>query len=63
MTGIVFMQPSPCVKVCTIDKESGWCLGCGRTVREIAEWAGATPERCAEIRAELPARLKQLGVD
>ena len=31
--------PSPCVAVCQIDRESGYCLGCWRTIEEIAGWA------------------------
>ncbi|MBO6561391.1 MAG: DUF1289 domain-containing protein [Nisaea sp.] len=31
--------PSPCVAVCQIDRESGYCLGCWRTIQEIAGWA------------------------
>ena len=30
--------PSPCVEICTLDPETGECLGCGRTVEEIAGW-------------------------
>ena len=30
--------PSPCVSVCVIDPESGCCLGCYRTLDEIAAW-------------------------
>lgn len=47
---------SPCTKVCTIDPRSRLCLGCGRTLTEIAEWALlAEPERL-RIMVELPAR-------
>ncbi len=30
----------PCVKICTLDARSGLCLGCGRTLDEIARWIG-----------------------
>ena len=30
---------TPCVKVCVVDGQSGNCLGCGRTLGEIARWA------------------------
>ena len=30
--------PSPCVSVCRIDPASGWCVGCLRTLDEIAAW-------------------------
>ena len=47
---------SPCTKICTIDPRSKLCLGCGRTLTEIAQWASlGEPER-QRIMAELPAR-------
>ena len=30
--------PSPCVSVCAIDPAGGYCLGCYRTLDEIAAW-------------------------
>lgn len=30
---------SPCVKLCTLDAAGQTCLGCGRTVTEIAAWS------------------------
>lgn len=30
--------PSPCIGVCDIDESSGFCRGCFRTRREIADW-------------------------
>ena len=29
---------SPCVSLCRMDADSGWCLGCLRTLDEIALW-------------------------
>ncbi len=31
--------PSPCINVCRMDEPSGWCVGCFRTLDEIAAWA------------------------
>jgi predicted Fe-S protein YdhL (DUF1289 family) len=42
--------PSPCVKVCVLDRTTGLCRGCLRTVDEIAEWLEMTAE---EKRATL----------
>lgn len=36
--------PSPCVSVCTMEPDSGWCRGCFRTLEEIADWALQSPE-------------------
>ena len=32
--------PSPCISVCRVDADSGWCDGCLRTLGEIAAWGG-----------------------
>jgi predicted Fe-S protein YdhL (DUF1289 family) len=29
---------SPCINVCVIDPAAGYCLGCYRTLDEIAAW-------------------------
>ncbi len=50
------MIESPCIKICTLDARSGLCLGCGRTIDEIARWAGMSEAKRARIMAELPAR-------
>ena len=51
------MIDSPCVKICTLDARSGLCLGCGRTVDEIARWIDMSEAERARIMAELPWRL------
>ena len=33
-------MPSPCISVCRVDADSGWCDGCLRTLQEIAAWGG-----------------------
>jgi len=53
---------SPCIGVCKLDEQSGFCLGCGRTGGEIGAWSTlAEPERNA-IWAKLPERLEALAV-
>jgi uncharacterized protein len=47
---------SPCTKVCTIDTQSGLCLGCGRTLGEIAQWGSLSETERRRIMAELPQR-------
>ena len=32
------MVKSPCIAVCKIDYESGYCIGCNRTIEEITNW-------------------------
>ncbi len=33
---------SPCISVCTVDKDSGMCIGCLRTLKEIGAWRAMT---------------------
>lgn len=47
---------TPCVKVCVVDGESGLCLGCFRTLGEIAQWGRLDEAERVEITAALPAR-------
>jgi predicted Fe-S protein YdhL (DUF1289 family) len=51
------MIESPCVNICTLDARSGICLGCGRTIDEIARWNAMSAAERSRIMAELPARL------
>ena len=52
---------SPCVLVCTVDGDSGLCLGCHRTLPEIARWSAFSDDERAAIMAELPARRDRIG--
>jgi predicted Fe-S protein YdhL (DUF1289 family) len=47
--------PSPCINVCQLDAQ-GFCVGCRRTIEEIAEWPRATEARRREILSELKGR-------
>jgi predicted Fe-S protein YdhL (DUF1289 family) len=51
------MIESPCIKICTLDARSGLCLGCGRSIDEIARWTTMSAAERARVMAELPARL------
>ncbi len=48
--------PSPCVSVCTIHPDTGWCLGCFRTLDEIALWPQFSVDDKRAVLALLPAR-------
>lgn len=54
---------TPCVKVCAVDGRSGHCLGCGRTLGEIAQWARLSPEQRDAVMDALPARLDALAAE
>jgi predicted Fe-S protein YdhL (DUF1289 family) len=47
---------SPCVKRCALDATGRICLGCGRTLEEIAAWPGADAEARRAILAAATAR-------
>jgi predicted Fe-S protein YdhL (DUF1289 family) len=47
---------TPCIKVCIVDGESGLCLGCYRSLREIAAWATLPASEREAIMAELADR-------
>jgi predicted Fe-S protein YdhL (DUF1289 family) len=47
--------PSPCVNICRLDAQ-GLCIGCRRTLGEIAEWSAAADARRLEILSALETR-------
>jgi len=47
---------SPCNKVCVVDPVSARCIGCGRTLAEIAGWTTFTPAERRRIMADLAIR-------
>lgn len=48
---------SPCTKVCIIHAERGLCLGCGRSLSEIAAWSTMSGAERTRLMADLPRRL------
>jgi uncharacterized protein len=51
---------TPCVNICIVDPASGLCLGCGRTLGEIAAWSGLNEGERWAIMATLDERLARL---
>lgn len=51
---------TPCIQVCTVDGPSGLCLGCFRTLPEIARWAKLAPEERDALMVELPGRRARI---
>lgn len=47
---------SPCVRVCVVHPVARICVGCHRSIDEIAAWTQLSPAARAAIMAELPAR-------
>lgn len=52
---------SPCTKVCSIDRRTGWCLGCYRTGEEIGAWPAMSSQAKLALLAHLPARRQMAG--
>jgi len=50
---------SPCIRVCAVDGRAGLCVGCGRTLQEIAAWERLSEAQRLEIMAALPNRLAE----
>lgn len=47
---------SPCIDVCSIDPQTRLCVGCARSIDEIAQWGSMTPDERARVMRELPRR-------
>ena len=52
---------APCTSVCRLDDASGLCVGCARTLDEIASWSVLDDEARRAIVAALPARRAHLA--
>lgn len=48
------------MKVCVVDGGSGHCLGCGRTLNEIARWARFNDGERHAVMEALPPRMDAL---
>lgn len=48
---------TPCVKLCVVDPETQFCIGCGRTRDEIAGWLGMSVTQRHNIVLGLTERL------
>jgi uncharacterized protein len=51
--------PSPCNSVCRMDASGTYCVGCFRTLDEIAGWTGFDNERRRQVWKELARRRAQ----
>ncbi|MCM5560335.1 DUF1289 domain-containing protein [Pleomorphomonas sp. JP5] len=56
------MVETPCIKICQILEGETLCLGCGRTLDEIARWTSMRHEERLAIMAGLAERLKQADI-
>lgn len=57
---------TPCIKVCSMDDETEYCLGCARSLPEVARWSRLSDAQRQQVLDALPARKAEmiaLGVD
>ena len=47
---------SPCISICQMHAASGWCVGCLRTLDEIATWGSLDDMARRELLQRLRAR-------
>jgi len=52
---------TPCVQVCAIDAQSGLCLGCFRSMAEIAGWTRLTDAQRDGVLGDLPGRRGRIA--
>ena len=51
---------TPCIKICVMEPETGFCIGCGRTRMEIASWLSITPGERRKVIDDLPQRVSTM---
>jgi uncharacterized protein len=47
---------SPCINVCSLDAATQMCMGCLRTIEEIAQWAAYSDAQRDGVYRKLAAR-------
>lgn len=47
---------SPCIGVCIMDGDNGYCRGCYRTMVEISSWLLFSPAERAQVHAAIARR-------
>jgi uncharacterized protein len=53
---------TPCIAVCMIDPKTSLCLGCGRTLPEIARWPRMERSERLAVMALLGQRMQDAGL-
>ena len=52
---------SPCIKICVIHPEERLCVGCYRSIEEIAHWSQLSVAARQEVLDDLPNRKPRLA--
>lgn len=53
--------PSPCINICNMSPQTGWCEGCQRTIDEITRWSRTTDDDRRAILAAVAERREWLA--
>ena len=53
---------TPCIKVCQMDPVRGVCIGCCRTLDEIARWGSMSDAERKAVMDALLARRNRLDI-
>lgn len=61
MSALAGRIPSPCVKICQMDAALGLCVGCRRTLDEIAGWLDMSPAAQLTTLQRIAERRRRLG--
>ena len=55
-------KETPCIAVCLMDPKTNLCVGCGRTLPEIARWGRMESAERLSIMSALPQRMLTAGL-
>ncbi|PKO45833.1 MAG: DUF1289 domain-containing protein [Betaproteobacteria bacterium HGW-Betaproteobacteria-22] len=50
---------SPCIGVCSMNEDTGFCFGCYRTVQEIKDWWNMAPADQKNLLSVLESRQNE----
>lgn len=50
---------SPCIKICKMDEAGKYCIGCKRTLEEIASWSAMSDVEKAAVYARIEKRKSE----
>jgi predicted Fe-S protein YdhL (DUF1289 family) len=55
--------PSPCISLCKMSPDTGFCEGCLRTIDEIRAWRASDDDFKRAVWAEIRRREADIGFD
>jgi predicted Fe-S protein YdhL (DUF1289 family) len=55
-------KETPCIAVCIMDPRTSLCLGCGRTLPEIARWHRMDSAERQAVMSQLAGRMADAGL-